>query len=426
MPNKEQFNQIVNSPIEEITLDQLKIWFTDGRDRKKLIDPNERYEITKDLSPLPVPKMDDETDRLYNVRHSPNWGKLKETTAGRVVANAVILARPRLRAVVPFVNKAWDSKVLKDIQQQILDAAIENKITHKDLEWSVNAIQWLGYSTTAFISPSINIDLLRPSKRVRKLKSKLERDYADEIADGDMSVAFKIEKELLDAVNVEQQEKPNTSFDLFKSGARGSLPNNGKNTFLMRGVIKTFSEPDKVNISMASLEEGIPKDEFHLYSDLLVQASFGRSAMTERGGYLAKQLVAAFQCLKLHPDPESDCGTKDTLKVLITNPKDFRYRFVKTRNGNLVEITRDNEDEYRGVEVNIRTPLYCKDFKYMCSKCVGTFYYRLGTENIGVHAWRVGNVLLNAYMKAFHDMTLKYADIDVNDYLREVPLSSIR
>ena len=430
-PGEEWFVRIASSRVEEITLDRLKEWFTDGQgSRRRMIDPNARYEVSPrknvDLAPKPTPRADDPGDELYNALYAPNWGSIKETTPGRVIANAVIFARPRLRANIPFINDPWDSKRLKAIQQQIIDAAVDGRLTYEDVQWTVDAIQWLGYAPTSFLCPSTHIDMLRPSKKVRRLKSQLKRSYADEIAEGDLDTAIKIEGELLDAVSKEQEKSPTPSFDLFRSGARGSLPNNGKNTFLMRGAVETFAEPGKMNISMASLEEGIPKDEFHIYSDLLVQASFGRSMMTSEGGYLSKQLIAAFQTLKLNPDPESDCGSKDTLKVKMTDPKDFRYRFARMSNGKLVEITKENEDDLKGKEIRLRTPLYCKDFQTLCSRCVGTLYYRLKIENIGMLSWKVGNVLLNAHMKAFHDMSIKRTEIDLDEYISEVPLSSIR
>jgi hypothetical protein len=54
-------------------------------------------------------------------------------------------------------------------------------------------------------------------------------------------------------------------YQIYESGARGSFDNNYKNSCLMRGSVMNFSDPSRFQSSMASLIEGIPKEDFHIY-----------------------------------------------------------------------------------------------------------------------------------------------------------------
>ena len=425
---EDAFAQIVDTPVSGITLPAIRAWFSSGRDRPALVNPNARVKV--DAGRLPAEAMvgvdfgaDDPP--LFGVRYAPNWKTVRETTPGRVVANALVFARPKLRLAIPYQNKPWDKGVLRQIQQDVVDAAMAGLVSVDDVRWTVDTLQWLGYAPTDFMSPSININVLRPSKKVRAAKKKLLREHAAGLEANDVSTVLEVEKQLLNMVEEEQAQNPNPAFDIYRSGARGSLGNNGKNTFLMRGAVRKSDDPSQIRVSTASLEEGIPKDEFHVYADLIVQASYGRSVMTREGGYLSKQLVAAFQSIKLNPDRESDCGVTRTVRAKLDPYRDFRYPFVRLRNGTLVELTEAVREHYAFTEIELRSPLYCQDFQHLCSRCAGTLYYRLGIENIGLLSWRVGSVLLNASLKSFHDTTIKQVKLDFADYVREVDRKSL-
>lgn len=195
--------------------------------------------------------------------------------------------------------------------------------------------------------------------------------------------------------------------------------NNFKNVALLRGAIRKSDDPSQITVSTASLEEGIPPEELPAYADLIVQASYGRSMMTAQGGYIAKQLNAAFQGLQLNPDPNSDCRTPLTLRVTVDNPREYLFRFYK-EGGKLVEVMPDDLGDLKGKTLQFRSPLYCGDKKGICSKCAGTLHHRMGIVNIGLIAGRIGTTLMNASLKAFHDSSLKRTRIDLSKYVREL------
>ena len=195
--------------------------------------------------------------------------------------------------------------------------------------------------------------------------------------------------------------------------------NNFKNVALLRGAIRKSDDPSQITVSTASLEEGIPADEISAYADLIVQASYGRSMMTAQGGYIAKQLNAAFQGLKLDPDPKSDCRTPGTLLVQVDSPREYLFRFY-VNGGKLIEVGPDDLDAIKGKTLRFRSPLYCGNKNGICAKCAGTLHHRMGILNIGLIAGRIGTTLMNASLKAFHDSSLKRTRIDLSKYVRRL------
>lgn len=155
------------------------------------------------------------------------------------------------------------------------------------------------------------------------------------------------------------------------------------------------------------------------YADLIVQASYGRAVMTAQGGYIAKQLNMAFQSLQLDPDPKSDCRTPLTLRVTVDSPREYLYRNY-VEGGKMRQVTPDTLADAKGKTLQFRSPLFCGSKQYVCAACAGSMYYRMGIQNVGLIAGRIGTTLMNASLKAFHDTSLKLKRINISDYVREL------
>ena len=98
---------------------------------------------------------------------------------------------------------------------------------------------------------------------------------------------------------------------------------------------------------------------------------------TQVSGYIAKELLAAFQSEVLG-DKDSDCGTSKTIPITITNKNatEYIYRYI-VENGKIIQLTSDNINKYIGKTVNMRTPMYCVGTgknKCLCNKCAGDYY----------------------------------------------------
>jgi hypothetical protein len=408
--------ELLRTPLSQYSLDLLRKWIATTKKSSPQYPMNQSIIIPDDFK-KPV---GNKTLENYDVRYAPNWNSINVTTVGRFIANNLIFSRSlELRRSFDYYNTPWNDKLLSTIQQRLMDKRLANDITHEDMAFFVDRLQWLGYAPTSFIASSMTINTIRASKEVKQLKKDvLNSPRGELIKAGDLNELGAFEKELL-AKSKAELEGADPGFDIYESGARGSLHNNFKSTALMRGAIRKSDDPSVIKVSTASLEEGIPIDELPYYADLIVQASYGRSMMTAQGGYIAKQLNAAFQSIQLNPNAESDCRTNLTLPVLVDNPREYLFRFY-VKDGKLIEVLPDIADNIKGKYLQFRSPLYCADKNGICSKCSGTLHHRIGITNIGLIAGRIGTTLMNASLKAFHDSSLKRTRIDLSKYVKEL------
>jgi hypothetical protein len=394
----------------------LRAWMAAAAGREARYDCRSAVPVPADLRRAPTA---DFPEGCWPVRCAPGWGDVNQTTVGRIVANGLIFSRSRaLRAAVPYVDAPWDKARVGNIEQALVDALLDRRITAEDMMFAIDRMQWLGYAPTSFVAPSMTADTIRLPPGAARLKAEiLAGPRGDALRSGDVKELAGVERELLGAADAEIGDR-DPGMEIYRAGARGSFGNNYKNTAVMRGAMRKSDDPSVIHISTASLAEGIPQREMPQYADLLVQASYGRSMMTRDGGYIAKQLNAAFQGLQLDPDPGSDCRSPMLLRVEVDDPRQYMYRFY-VDGGVLTEIVPAKAAALKGRSVMMRSPLYCGDELGICSRCAGTLHHRMGVVNIGLLASRIGTTLMNNSLKSFHDTTLRMTRIKLSDYTRE-------
>ena len=210
-----------------------------------------------------------------------------------------------------------------------------------------------------------------------------------------------------------EELKGDPGMDLYNSGARGSFDNNYKNIAVIKGPVYN-PVTDKYDFVSSNFMEGIKKEEIPIVANSIPAGAYPKAVGTQTGGYYNKQISAAFQGVVLDKQG-SDCGTKLTLEVLLTdsNKSQFLHRYIVSGNS-LVLLDSNNIDKYINKKVKFRSPMYCKGDK-LCSKCAGILYYKLGIENIGLTATKLAGTLLNLNMKKFHNSTANIKKIDLNE-----------
>ena len=159
-----------------------------------------------------------------------------------------------------------------------------------------------------------------------------------------------------------------------------------------------------------------------MHSNMLVAGAYPKAVGTQVSGYMLKELIAAMQTEVISEDRESDCGSKMFIhkKITTKNLKDNMYRYIKGNDGKLVQLTKDNSNEYIDKVVEMRSPMYCIGVgknKCLCSRCAGDFYYKLGKLDIGLSTGSLAGTLSNLNMKKFHDNVVKMHNININDIL---------
>jgi hypothetical protein len=405
---------ILRTPPKSISRTLLVDWFASTKSK-----PVPRFESTRELiipKEFRVAPPGNREEGDWDPRWSPNWSSIDTTTVGRYVANSLIFSRSlELRSITPYTNEPWRAKVIEKLQQNAMDNFLLKKVTAEDMAWMIDRIQWLGYGSCRFMASSFSINTFRLPKEVAAYKkSILEGPRGQTIKTGDLEQVYALEDELM-AKSTAILKDTDTGFETFDSG---SGRNNYKSISVMRGAVRKSDEPDVLRVSTASLNEGIPADEIPIYADILVAAIYGRAMGTAKGGYIAKQINAAMQTLKLDPDPKSDCHTDLTANIKIDNPSEYIFRYYVS-GGRLIEITKENMNSLTDKVVKMRSPLYCGGKDGICSICAGSLYHRIGITNIGLIANRIGTRLLNNSLKAFHDPKVKTRLINFNDYIKE-------
>ena len=310
-----------------------------------------------------------------------------------------------------YINKNVDNDLLEDINQQLSFALMEDRITVQVLKNYLMKTQFIMQFVT-ILAPNFSEAMLTISTIVDKKKEELVNKHKKELDAGDTLVADQIEKELLKYAQEQLGDDP--AWDLFNSGARGTIGNNFKNMFVWRGVTRN-PDPDSKNeykVATSNYMDGIKPEEYALYSNSGIEGAYSRGKKTEDGGYLENLATRAYQDIILD-EPGTDCHTDKYITVTLDEKNYIRYIYnnIIGPNGKLIELTSENASKYFGKKVKMRMAYLCKNEK-PCAACAGNFYYRLGIKNVGLTLMQVFSIFKNKSMKAFHDSTVKLTEID--------------
>lgn len=401
-------SKLLNLTVDDITLDELKRMFAALDEGEPAIPPTGEFIVDLDktiLAPM----------------SSPSKSRRFTTTAGRYIANLFLFGGfSSVMQNMAYINEPFNKGIVGKIDGMMAEFLLDETITSAQFQEFIDREQWLGFAPTAFIAPSFEYDSLAPIDKVMKRKKELEKQYAKELAANDVETILKVENELIALAKEELDKKNSGGFDVYNSGASGSFGNNYKNVSVMRGAIPKSNDLSDYTYSGSNLSDGIQDDETAPYADMMVLASFSRAVGTQSGGYIVKQINAAFQHITLDEEG-TDCKTKYYTKAKITekNSKDYFLNYMVDRKGQLVLLDRETLKSVIGKTVTLRSPRYCKTPK-ICSKCAGELFYRMGIRNIGLLLNRIGSNVLNASLKKFHDLTIRTTEIDIIGNMKEI------
>lgn len=333
------------------------------------------------------------------------------TTVGIWIFNKYFIEED-LFDMFKYVNKTIDKKMYGKLNNEISVAVLEDRLPLETMKrFNMKTQKCMPY--ISILAPNYTDKMLTCTEVINKKKKELYKKYEEQIKKGDEIAASRMEKELLDFAIEYIGDDP--SMDMFISGARGSIGNNFKNMFVMKGVIK---DPDpnakqKYNVAMSNYIDGISPDEYALFANSLAAGPYARAKKTENGGYREKLFLRAFQHLTLDP-PGSDCGTKRYIEVILTesNINEWMYSYI-IEGSKLVELTSQNKSKYIGKKVKVRFSALCESKTGICNKCMGNLYYRLDKTNVGTSLTQIPSVQKNIAMKSFHDSTQSLYDMDL-------------
>ena len=334
------------------------------------------------------------------------------TTVGLWIFNKYFIDK-ELFSELGYINQTISDKMFKKLNQQLSYALLEDRITTQQLSNFLLKTQFL-MSLEQILTPNHSREMLTSSKKINKKKEELFKKYAKEIESGDVVIAEKIEKELLNYAKELLGDDP--SLDTFDSGAQGSFNNNFKNMFIMNGAIRN---PDPLaekeySIVKSNFIDGVSPEDYATVANSLAAGPYARACKTADGGYKEKLMISGLQHLIAGPEG-SDCGSKNYITVQLTedNIKGWMYSYIVGNNGTLTELNSTNMSKYIGKTVKFRFSSMCKSKNYICNKCLGNMFYKLGIKNIGLTTAVIASKCKLISMKAFHDSVVKTTEMNI-------------
>lgn len=339
-----------------------------------------------------------------------------ETTVGRYIVNLLVIPAS-YREKYGYVNKELTKKNLGAIEKQMGEMLLDDEMTVGEYATYLDRGEWLGMGSVYFLGPSLNYNINLPIKEVTEKRDELFEKNKEAIKRGDSAVAEMVEKEVLKLAKDKLEMSDNEAYDFYRAGI-GTFENHYKKTSIMGGAIEN-PYTKKLDIMKSNYTEGVSKEEYPKYSNLTLVGGYSRGIETQTSGYEAKKIRSALQTVVLDED-ETDCGTTHYLEFVI--PKEMKDMFINRYvldGGKLTLLTNKNIDQFVGKNVKMRSPMYCKGEK-ICSVCAGKLFYKLGIKNVGLVTDAISGVLMNASMKKFHDATVKFTHINIEEFIKEV------
>lgn len=333
------------------------------------------------------------------------------TTVGLWIFNKAFIEKD-LFDILGYVSDTYTGKIDGKINTKLSYAVMEDKLSVDALKRFEMKIQkFMPLCNT--ISPSYTKEMFLSEEKINKKKQQLLKKYDKEIKAENEKVMDQIESELIDYAKEILDGDP--SLDMFESGARGSFNNNFKSMFISKGAAKRYSAEGGYDLITSSYMSGISKEDYSKVASAMVAGPYSRAKKTETGGYWEKLFMRAFQHISLLPEG-SDCKTKRYLEIELTdkNVDDWMYSYI-IDGSRLVELTSENRDKYIGKKVKFRFSAMCESKDGICSKCAGNLFYRLGIKNVGTATPAIPSKVKVLMMKGFHDSTLKFSEMDIED-----------
>lgn len=339
------------------------------------------------------------------------YGKNKEfvTTVGLWVYNRLFIEKD-FYDTLGYINEPISDDKYSELNKRLSYMYMEDKIDREKFKRYLMKYQIIMSICSVLSSNDTELSSTL-SEKINKKKIELIKENKEELLKGNEIVAEKIEKELLSYAK--DIIKNDDYADIYDSGARGSYKNNFKNTYVMKGAIMN-PITNKFDIATFNYMDGVNKEEFYILANSLANGPYSRANRTSIGGYWEKLFLYAMHHIVLGP-VGSDCGTKRYITVELnkSNISEWMYSYI-VENGKLIELNSDNMDKYINKTVKMRFSSLCESKDYICNKCAGEMFNKLGFKNIGMLTANMASILKNKSMKAFHDGTVSTHEIDIN------------
>jgi DNA-directed RNA polymerase beta' subunit len=337
------------------------------------------------------------------------------TTLGRFIFNRYILHGSGVISETKFIDIEMGKSGLSFTDQLIGQLYMNDKINRAQFDDYTNRRDNLGYWLNGMLAHTISIRMAKPLPEIEKRKAELYKQYEKEIADKNIVIMNRIEKELVAYAREILKDDP--GMDLYLSGDL-DFANNYKNNSILKGPVlnKITNEFDFIETSFMN---GINVKDIPAHANSIVSGAYPSAIATASAGYMGKQLLALLQMIEVD-DPGTDCGTKRSIPITVSsrNKKELVDSYF-IEGDQLKMLTSENVNGYVGKVLNFRSPMVCTN-KKICSKCAGTLFYKLDTRYLGLLVSQLAYSDLNLNLKAKHVQTVNVGNLNLDTIIEDI------
>jgi DNA-directed RNA polymerase subunit beta' len=315
-------------------------------------------------------------------------GKLFETSVGRLLFNSVLPSDHR------YIN---DVVSQRDLFAVVLDLIDDQGIAI--VPSVVNKIKKFGFKYATVSGTTWGIDEVVVPKEKAAIIAKSreeERVILDNFADGLLSrderrrmiiSIWHRAKSQLEEVIPEQMDQNGSAFDLWKSGARGSMRQIAQMIGMKGLIVNTRGETLEFPV-ISSMKEGMSPIEYFITTHGSRKGLADTALQTAKAGYLTRRLFVVAQDAII---TEENCKTKDGVTIGRLSASGIQIAFSKAIKGRVIAadivdskgtvlfkkgsmLTRRDAllvEESDVESVIVRSPMTCKTLRGVCQQCYG-------------------------------------------------------
>ncbi|MFZ2072489.1 MAG: DNA-directed RNA polymerase subunit beta' [Minisyncoccia bacterium] len=351
-------------------------------------------------------------------------GGIFETSVGRLLFNSI------LPNDFSYVND--------EMTQKRLSALVDELIMYYGVDKTpavLDKIKEFGFKYSTVSGTTWGLDNVKVPVEKSKIiadSKKLEEEVVSQWSDGLLSEDERYQKIIeiwtqakkeLEKVLPKTLDKNGSTYDLFTSGARGTMTSLVQMTG-MKGLIQNNQGKTLEFPIIPCYHEGLSPVQYFVTTHGARKGASDTALNTAKAGYLTRRLVDVAQDVVI---TEEDCGTKEGKMVSKENvsgieiplSKNIRGRVLaldlKDKDGNVVYkkgflVTKEEARNIEGAgftEVYVRSPLTCRTVHGLCQMCYGLDLGRNHLVDLGeavgiIAAQAIGEPGTQLTLRTFH------------------------
>ncbi len=324
----------------------------------------------------------------------------------------LLVVRP-VAVVLPDDFRFIDEPVDKDALGNII-YEIQNKYEPEKASNLVSKIQKEAFRLSSINPRTFNADAFTPSDEWQKKKEKFHEKAPNMSEEEFQNEKDKLAQELMQ----ELDDKGVGIQDALggKTEAKKINKETWANLMISKGPTQTVT--GEINRIVEGTADGYSIDNYYKAASEARQGMYLKTDAVRKPGYLARKATMGNANIKIQGD---DCRTTSYLEIYVDKKRaETLYgRYMVNQRGNL-SLIKDTS-KIVDKKIKLRSPMYCKQKKGICSVCYGQLSEDVETKNVGILAGgAINNVATSAMLKQRHSSTkVDTVDVDFEASLKQ-------